>query len=119
MTDNEFVADPTKPGDALRVSRARLADGDVDGAEQVLRWALDFNPSSSPLLSGLGDIAARRGQHDVAIELTEKGIEANPADLNIRNQLATLHLQQANFAEAETTVRKALELSPKDAGLMR
>ena len=79
MILDDIFADPTNTGDALRVSRDLLAIGDLDGAERVVRWALDFNPSNSRLLSSLADIAFRRCQHDVAIEFTERAIEAGPA----------------------------------------
>jgi lipopolysaccharide biosynthesis regulator YciM len=88
--DLETLADPTNPNDAERLARERLAEGDVDGAERVVRFALDFNPADVRLLSVTGDIAARRGDYPAAIKWVEKAIDAKPGYFHARNQLVHL-----------------------------
>jgi hypothetical protein len=41
--------------------------GDLDGAERVLRWALDFNPTHGGLNAELGALAGDRGDAIAAI----------------------------------------------------
>jgi tetratricopeptide (TPR) repeat protein len=115
----ETLADPTRPQDAVRLARERLGQGDLDGSERVVRFALDFNPTNPGLLSVLGDIAARRGQYPTAIQWIEKAIDAKPGDLQVRNQLVSLHIDRHDLSAAREALSQALEIAPADPALLR
>jgi tetratricopeptide (TPR) repeat protein len=115
----EILADPTKPQDAVRLARERLGQNDLDDAERVVRFALDFNPTHTGLLSVLGDIAARRGDYAGAISWIEKAIDARPGDLQVRHQLINLHLDRHDLPAATDALRRALEIAPADPFLLR
>src|SRR5580692_10093985 len=112
--DLELLADPTQPQDAVRLAREKLAQGDLDGAERVVRFAFDFNPTDPNLLSLCGDIAVRRGDDQAAIEWFNKAIEAKPTNLHYRNQLVGLYVTRHDLAAAEEALRLALEIMPED-----
>ena len=75
--DLEALGSPTEAQSAVKFARTQLIRGDLDGAERVIRFAVDFNPTSVGLLSVLGDIAARRGQSTVAIIWIQKELPPN------------------------------------------
>src|SRR4051794_28151898 len=110
----ETLADPTRPHDAVRVARERLNEGDLDDADRVVRFALDFNPADAGLLHVRADIAARRGQYDTAVAWLEKAIEAKPGDLGLRNRMIALHQDQNNLVAASEAAEQALAIVPDD-----
>src|SRR4051812_33943142 len=112
MQDLDQIANPTNPGEALRLSRTLEGQGDLDGAERTTRWALDFNPSHAGLLCRLGQIASLRGDKTAALGWVERAIASSPAEVAPRVQFIQLHISHDDLAAAREAVRAALEILP-------
>ncbi len=61
-----------------RWGEARLARGDLDGAETMLRKAAELGPRWADPMKAQGDLLARRGQHREAAKLYRRAAERAP-----------------------------------------
>lgn len=81
-----------------RVAEAR------DGAEELC----ELLPGNADALRILGQVLARAGQFDRAVEILERGRAVAEADVEIATDLGLAYLETGNLAEAETELRRAL-----------
>jgi tetratricopeptide (TPR) repeat protein len=88
--------------------------GDSQGAEEVLRTALELEPDSARAYQLLGEISARGERPDAAIEYYRKALDLEPDDIRVRLALADLLLQEGRSEEALEQAAAVLETDDKN-----
>lgn len=86
--------------------------GDLDGAEAMLRRALDNDPTSATLVARHARVRAQQRAVGEAITLTQKAVSMEPTHVAANLQLATLYQFNNQLPEAEKAYRRVIELSP-------
>lgn len=110
----------TDAADCYQMSRARLLQGDLEGAGNWCRRALELDPEKPGLHWLLIKIHSLRGDVDAAIAV---GKEALPKikdasdEVGTRLKLANLFLSKAAFDEAEKQLQKAMKQEPNNSEL--
>lgn len=80
--------------------------------EKELQRAVEENPSSGRALFALGQIAARQGQLDEAIEKIRMAIEINPTLASAYNTLGTFLARKGDISGAKDAFKEALKWNP-------
>lgn len=92
--------------------------GDLDGAERAYRAAAESDPPST---SGLNNLAwvltMHRQNHAEALQLAHRAVAADPADVHLRDTLATILMNLGQLSEARDELRRGLKLAPAEARL--
>lgn len=81
-----------------------------EGAEQ-LRLAIDIDPSNVEDFVTLTRLYGSASDYDTAIAVAREGIERFPAEIELYQLLSGLQLYEEDFAGAEATLRKSLEVA--------
>lgn len=105
----------------LARGRARLALGDVKGAESVFLACRARAPEDPELCHWLGEAAARSGRPKVARDWWQKGSALAPADLGFTVRIVQSLLEEktpAGEREAAAILTEPLRRSPEDARLL-
>jgi TolB-like protein/Tfp pilus assembly protein PilF len=89
------------------------ADFDWHGAEAEYRRALDLAPADGDAKERLGDVLATLGQVETAIELTREALVSDPLRASCYGDLAYYFWRLNRLEEAETAIRRAIELLPR------
>jgi Flp pilus assembly protein TadD len=96
------------------LAQVNVALGDLNAAENVCRTILRKDLKSPMARKILGQIALRRGQHDLAlIHFTNIG-GVNSKDASVINMLAQIELFKGNNNVAMSLFKKAIRLDPND-----
>jgi Flp pilus assembly protein TadD len=95
-------------------AHAKLVDGQVDEAEQLLQQAVDINPRHSPSLTDLGTAYARQGDEVAAESYFKQAIEADPNNAFAYSAYARFLLRIERCTEGLEMARAALEINPRD-----
>lgn len=104
--------------DARKKAAALFLDmGEIDQAENVLKYVKEFRPNDPELLTLEAAIFDRRGDSDHAIERAEKLLNSTPDALEPVILLNELYGKAGRWPEAEALLRKALEKRPDDSAL--
>lgn len=91
----------------LAAAARALRDGsDLDQAEELANRALELDPSSGGALLVLGDIAADRLDHQLAIERYEALLAAQPEATKIYQPLAMQYRELGDIEKAEALVAR-------------
>ena len=111
--------DPTNASSSAKVAYTLMEEGNLQEAEKIVGWALDFSPDSSALLRCFSDIAKRQGKIARALAWSERAIEAQPGEARNYEHRATLHSANGELPAAEQSLMRAVELEPDNAGFLR
>lgn len=95
----------------------KMAQNSVE-AEKAYKKALELDPENEYALSGLAMVYADIGDTKTAIEMWRKLAEQNP-NPRILRALASAYEQVRDYSSAAQTLRRALELAPKDLEIKR
>jgi len=122
MDDREQVREAVERALALESenplaleARARYRagmEGDIDGAYEDLKKAVEIAPGSSSLWNSHGLIESERGAEREAEASLKRAIELDPEDAVGYANLAIFYLDQDRLAEAKPLIDKAMELDP-------
>jgi len=114
--DGRFAPDPsTAASIALcREAGARLAAGDVEGAEMLIGPAVAARPDDPNLLSVAGNCALARGLDDRARAFFERSVARAPGFAAPLLNLGFVHRRNHRIAEARAALRRCLALAPAD-----
>jgi len=83
------------------IAEIRIAQGNLEAAEENLKEARSLNPSDSKILFNLAEVYKRWGKSSKAIELVEESLRAQPDDVPLLNLLGNLYFQAGDLARAE------------------
>ncbi len=96
------------------VSKARQArlEGDREAAVEILRQAVNADPSFVPGLFELAYELDLLGEEEEAIALYERCCDQTPAPVNALMNLAVLHEDRGDYARSEKCLRQVLDTNP-------
>jgi Flp pilus assembly protein TadD len=109
------LAATTAPEDARATSQLGLvlfALDDMDGADTWLRKSLAVDSTNWRVYEALGLIAQRRGHYDEALSFLQHATVLAPAEPGPLLHRGGVQLAMGDYATAETTLQKSLELKP-------
>lgn len=84
----------------------KIADGDIDGAEELLETVIMVNPSSDQAWYYMGEVAIYKSDLNAAIQYNSKAVELDPDNFWYRYRLAKLY----SYSSREVGVEKYEEL---------
>ena len=84
---------------------------DFEAAREATDRALELAPNSNVVRGNASTLASMFGRHEEAIRLDEAILQTDPLDLSVYSNLAGTYMSAGRLDEAETTMRKLLELS--------
>ena len=90
-------------------------DWDWDAAGRELRLVLAADPNNAGALRTAARLANTRGDFHQAQGFAERAISIDPVNFRGYGSLATAHRETGNLQQAESALRKALELNPTAA----
>jgi tetratricopeptide (TPR) repeat protein len=98
----------------VNVGRARLQEGNLAGAEEVLRRALQINANLAKTHFFLGVVLKTDGRYDDALKHLRIASSLYPKDRVVLNQLGRVLFLQRQFAAARDEFVKVLAIDPED-----
>ncbi len=97
-------------------SGMRLGEsGQLDGAAERFRQALDLDPDNAAALGGLGNVAQSQGRLDEAVASYRRALDADPGLGFARGNLGVTLLTQGNYRDGAEALRLACEANPESA----
>lgn len=109
--------DRPEPCSYLAAFYERMGEEGVGKAEQALMEAIAKSPNPTESRRRLAEFYVRTGQTDKAITLLGELVAATK-DLAVRTQLIDVQLTAKKHADAEKSLREALQQNPSDANLL-
>src|SRR5262249_32784462 len=85
-----------------------------DGAEQVLRKALEVDPNLAKTHFFLATALKARGRYDEALEHLRQAADRYPRDRVVRNQIGRVLFLKRQYKDAIAELRQVLEIDPED-----
>jgi len=107
------TAQPADIAKAFQVAVSRHQAGNLAEAEAIYRQILQHTPRHSPSLHFLGMIAFNAGNYDLAIELTNQSINADPSNPMFHYNQGIIFSSQGNLSAAIDSYRRATSLNTK------
>ncbi len=98
----------------VNVGRARLQEGNLEGAEQVLRKALAIDGTLAKTHFFLGMALKGKGQYDDALRHFRIAATSYPRDRVVRNQLGRVLFLKREFAQAIEELQAVVRVDPED-----
>lgn len=99
---------------AMAIAAMKIAAGDLDGADALLRPLRATNPEDADLLYNLALVADRRGQYNEARNGYLAALKINPEHKEARYNLAVMTWRRGVAEEARNHARKFAKLAPND-----
>jgi Flp pilus assembly protein TadD len=87
-------------------------NGDVAGAIQAYRRALELKPDYPIVLSSLAGIHVQRREYETALALIQRAISIDPGDPELLSNLGSIYYETARYQDAARAFGKAIELDP-------
>ena len=106
-------ADPTGP---LLLGIALEKRGDLTGARRLWNRAVELAPGNAEVVKRIVDIDWKAGRHKVAIELARTEARRSPGSAGLADLLGQLLAASGELGEAESELRRALQLAPGRSG---
>jgi CubicO group peptidase (beta-lactamase class C family)/tetratricopeptide (TPR) repeat protein len=70
---------PASAGSLRQIARSWMGEGrTVEDSERLLKLAIELHPQSGTLYEGLGEVYAKQGRNDEALQSYKKALELNP-----------------------------------------
>ena len=105
----------------VNVARARIEEGDMQGAEEMLEKAFEIqktlppeNPHRAKVHYFYALIQEAYGNYDTAIEHLQHATSQFPRDTRVRNKLGRMHFLKRNYETALAEFQKTLTVDPED-----
>jgi tetratricopeptide (TPR) repeat protein len=95
-------------------ARAAMQNGNFPLAVELLKRAVEVDPSHKYAWNNLGLAYLALRQNDEAIAAFHKALEINPYDEFANNNLGRAYWQERKYQEAAGAFRKQLEMNPLD-----
>ncbi len=97
----------------LRQASARVAQGDLVGAEATLRELLRLRPRSSAAVLSLGDVYDRLGRPASVLPLVDAFVAADPAATALWTLKLSVLARVDSASALDATVRRWIEVAPE------
>ncbi len=111
--------DPRNPHRLAHLAGLFGQRGDLPTAQTTQRSAVELAPEVVSLRVGLSDLLARDGRLDEALAEAGLAVQYHPNSVHALGHLAHVAQLRGEYARAEATLRRALEIDPREAGLLR
>jgi tetratricopeptide (TPR) repeat protein len=98
----------------VNVARARLQEGNMAGAETMLRKALEVNGELAKTHFFLGTVLKSLGRYDEAVSHLKTAASQYPRDRVVLNQLGRVLFLQRQYAPAVEALTRVLSIDPED-----
>jgi tetratricopeptide (TPR) repeat protein len=98
----------------VNVARARIQEGNMIEAEEVLRQALTVDSRLAKTHFFLATALKSLGQYDEAIEHLRTAVEQYPRDRVVLNQLGRVLFLKREYGAAVAAFKRVLEIDPED-----
>ena len=98
----------------MNVGRARLTEGNLAGAEESLRKALEVDPGLAKTHFFLGTALKQSGRYDEALGHLRKAAALYPRDRVVRNQVGRLLFLKREYRAAIAELAQVLAVDPED-----
>ena len=110
VTDME----PTYADGWVNVARARIQEGNMVGAEEMLRRALTIDPELAKTHFFLGTALKSLGRYDEAVTHLRTAADKYPRDRVVLNQLGRVLFLQRQHGPAVDALKRVLAIDPED-----
>jgi tetratricopeptide (TPR) repeat protein len=98
----------------VNVARARIQEGNMSGAEEMLRRALTIDPGLAKTHFFLGTALKSLGRYDEALEHLRTASSKYPRDRVVLNQLGRVLFLQRQYGPAVEALKRVLGVDPED-----
>jgi Tfp pilus assembly protein PilF len=98
----------------VNVARARITEGNVQGAEESLRQALSLDGKLSKTHFFLGTALKAMGKYDEALDHFEQASVLYPRDRVVLNQIGRTRFLKREYADAIEAFKRVLAIDPED-----
>jgi len=106
--------DPEYPDGWVNVARARLAEGNLPGADAVLQRALALDPQLARTHFFQAQLLKARGEYDEALIHLRAAARQYPRDRVVLNQIGRILFLKRRYRDAVETFERVLEIDPED-----
>jgi tetratricopeptide (TPR) repeat protein len=106
--------DPEYADGWVNVARARIQEGNMSAAEEMLKRALGIDPGLAKTHFFLGTALKSLGRYDEAIEHLKTAAAKYPRDRVVLNQLGRVYFLKRQFAESVDALTRVLAIDPED-----
>jgi Flp pilus assembly protein TadD len=107
-------AAPNRADGWVNMGRVRLQEGNLSGAERVLKQALQVNRSLASAHYFYASLLRDQGKYDQAISELKLTLEQYPDDRVARNDLGRTLFLERRYADAVREFRDVLAIDPED-----
>jgi len=105
-----------EPVTMLRAAEARLYDGDVTAALNMLRQLERLSARSPVRLSVIAERYIQCGQHEQAVRCYQLAVELQPNDPDLLYNLAASRVALGDLEQANELFHRVIKLNPSDYG---
>jgi tetratricopeptide (TPR) repeat protein len=98
----------------VNVARARVQEGNMEAAEQVLRKALEVNPKLAGAHFFLATVLKSLGRYDDALDHLRIAAAQYPRDRVVVNQMGRIRFLKRQYTEAIAAFQQVLKIDPED-----
>lgn len=106
--------DPEYADGWVNVARARIQEGNMDAAEQMLTKALEVNPTLAKTHFFMATAIKTMGRYDEALEHLRIAAAQYPRDRVVQNQIGRVLFLKRQYAEAIAAFKEALKVDAED-----
>jgi Flp pilus assembly protein TadD len=106
--------DPRNPDGWVNIGRARVQEGDMEGARFVLERALGLQPNLARAHYFYARALKATGKYNDALVHLRAVLAQYPRDRVVRNEVGRILFLQKHYAEAIQELNRVLQIDPED-----
>lgn len=111
--------EPRNPNRLVHLASLLGQRGDLPAAQAAQRGAIELEPEVVAFRVGLSDLFARDGQLDEALAEVSTAVRHHPDSVHALGHLAHIAQLRGEFDRADETLRRAIEIEPRNENLRR
>ncbi len=112
--ESKVIEIPKQAAVDFTLAIAHLNKGELTQAQTVLKKMTSDYPQLSGPYANLGVVYSRQKNWTDALSVLKKGMEKNPKNIKILNQLGFVYRQSGDFKQAEKSYLGAIKEAPND-----